>query len=350
MKWLTRILSVLGIIFLLFLVVQFFMPSQLDVTVEKEYNAPSEQLYKAFANTEKFNAFNQWMRIDPENTKVEYSEIKEGKGAYYKWSNTVNVNEVGTGSLTVVEANPNKLVKYEMRFGEDPTPNIGQVTITEENKKTKVVWSFVGAETPFMFRFLNKVFHGMVSDNMNQSLDNLEEYLKEVPKVEEKPIEIQKETAITQFSEPTKVIALFQETSTRDMQEIGMAFQESMGLLYSYLVDDQHLEAGKDFTNPIGIYELWDEKNNVAKFYVGFIVNAEVPAGEGMQEITIPSSNVIKQVYQGPYEETGKVHEAINQFIQKEKIEVIGMPFEIYKSAPSVPDSQKVTEIYYPVK
>lgn len=350
MKLLTRILSVLGILFVIFLIVQFFMPSQLDVTVEKEYNAPSEQIYKAFANTEKFNAFNQWMRIDPKNTKVEYSEIKEGKGAHYAWSNTVNVNEVGSGSLTIIEAKPNNMIQYEMRFGDDPTPNIGKVMITEENAKAKVVWNFVGAEAPFMFRFLNKVFHGMVSDNMNQSLDNLEEYITKVPKTEEKPIAIEKESAITKLPAPIKILALFQETSTNDTQEIGMAFQESMGTLYSYLVDDQKLEAGKDFTNPIGVYELWDEKNNIAKFYVGFIINKKVPLGEGMQEITIPSSNVIKQVYQGPYEETGKVHEAINTFIQQEKIEIIGMPFEIYKSELSVPDNQKVTEIYYPVQ
>ncbi|APD07261.1 hypothetical protein UJ101_01750 [Flavobacteriaceae bacterium UJ101] len=350
MKWLVRIFGVMGVLFLLFLIAQIFMPSQMDVTVEREYDHPAEQVYKAFANTKIFNSFNAWMRIDPDNTKVTYSDKKEGKGAHYKWSNTFNVNEVGSGSLDIVEANPNALVKYEMRFGEDPAPGIGIINISEKEGKTKVSWNFLGAKTPFLFRFFNKVFYGVVFDNMNQSLENLEETLKNNTPMPEEIIEINKETALTEFSEAKKVIAFFQETSTDDKQEIAMAFQESMGMLYSYLVDNQGLEAGKDFSYPVGIYESWDEENKIAKFYVGFIIDKDVPLGEGMEIITIPVSKVIKKVYQGPYEGTGDVHKAINEFIEKEKIQIIGSPFEIYKSAPSVPNSQKITEVYYPVK
>ncbi|MFV0530951.1 MAG: GyrI-like domain-containing protein [Flavobacteriales bacterium] len=350
MKWLMRIFGIIGILFLLFLVAQFFMPSQMDITVEREYRVPPEQVYKAFANTEIFNSFNEWMKIDPENTKVEYSEIKEGKGANYQWSNTINVNEVGSGSLAIVEAQPHSLIKYEMRFGDDPTPGIGTITISEKQGKTKVAWNFLAVEMPFMFRFLNKIFYEMVLNHMDQSLINLEETLKTMPRKKEEIIEIEKESALTQFPEEKRVIALFQETSIDDKQEISMVFQESMGLIYSYLVDDQGLESGKDFSYPVGIYKAWDEKNKTAEFYVGFIVNKDVPLGEEMEMVTIPASKVVKKVYQGAYEETGKVHEAIRKFIEKEKIKPTGNPFEIYKSEPSVSNNKKITEIYYPVK
>lgn len=350
MKWLIRILGTIGVLFLIFLVAQIFMPAQMDVTVEKEYNHPAEKVYKTFANTEVFNSFNEWMRIDPENTNVTYSNIKEGKDAHYKWVNTVNINEVGSGSLTIVEANPNTLVKYEMRFGEDPAPGIGTIKISEKGGKTKVIWNFLGTETPFMFRFFNKIFYEIVFNNMNQSLINLEEVLKSMPSTTKEIIEINKETDLTTFPIEKKVIALFQETSTDDQQEIAMAFQESMGMLYSYLVDDQGLEVEKDFSYPVGIYESWNEENKIAKFYIGFIVNKEVPLGEGMELITIPNSKVIKRVYQGPYGEIGKVHIAINNFIEREKIQMIGSPFEIFKSEPYVPDNQKITEVYYPIQ
>ncbi len=368
MKWFIRVLGILGILFLLFLIIQIFMPAQMNVTAEKEYEQSSEQVYQAFANTEKFNSFNQWMKIDPENTKVVYSEVKRGKGAHYTWSNEVNVDEVGSGSLDIVEATPNSLVKYEMRFDDDPTPGIGTITISEKKGKTKVIWNFLGTKTPFMFRFFNKVFHGMVFNNMSQSLMNLEKLLKNTPKSkiteedetydlelitckDSTPLSIELQATLIKFPQEKKVIALFQETSTDDMQEITMAFQESMGVLYSYLRDDQGLKAGQDFSYPVGIYKEWNEEKKIAQFYVGFILNKEVPKGEGMEVVTIPASeHMIKKIHQGPYNETGEVHRKINEFIQKEKIEITGNPFEIYKSEPSTPDDQKVTEIYYPVK
>ncbi len=360
MKWFVRILGTLSVLFLLFLIIQIFMPTQMNVTVEKEYEQSSERVYQTFANTEKFNSFNQWMKIDPKNTKVVYSEVKEGKGARYTWSNTVNVNEVGSGSLDIVEAKPNVLVKYEMRFGDDLTPGIGTVTLSEAKGKTKVTWNFLGAETPFMFRFFNTIFHGMVFDNMSQSLLNLEELLKNTPenKIAKEEIMDENSTPLNQlqaelikFPKEKKVIALFQETSTDDMQEITMAFQESMGVLYSYLVDDQGLKAGQDFSYPVGIYKEWNEEKKIAQFYVGFILNEDIPKGEGMETLTISASErMIKKIHKGPYNETGEVHKKIKEFIQKEKIEITGNPFEIYKSEPSVPDDQKVTEIYYPVK
>lgn len=204
MKWFIRIFGVLGVFFLLFLIIQIFIPSQVNVTVEKEYKHSAKQLYKAFSNTKTFNSFNEWMRIDPKNTNVTYSSIKEGKGARYEWSNSININEVGSGSLDIVEANPYSFVKYEMRFGEDSEPGIGTITISEKKEITKVVWNFTGTEMPFMFRFINTIFNEVISDNMNKSLINLEESLKSNTLIEEELIEIQKETALTKFSKEKK--------------------------------------------------------------------------------------------------------------------------------------------------
>ena len=322
------------------------MPTQMNVTVEREYNASQEMVFEAFSNTETFNSFNEWMRIDPKNTKVEYSALKQGKGAYYTWNNEINVDEVGFGRLDVIKSKPNDLVQYELRFGDDPSPNVGTINITRKNDKTKVVWNFLGTETPFIARFFNKIFEGMVFEKMNQSLINLGEQLKKIPKV----IEITRETSLVEFSEEKKVLALFQETSTEDKQEIAMAFQESMGTLYSYLVDDQELIPEEDFSEPVSIYESWDEENKEAKFYVGFIINKEVEIPDGMTLITIPISKVLKESYKGAYDGIGQVHMVLNDFIEKENLKIVGRPFEIFKSQPSIPDNQKVTEIYYPVK
>ncbi len=155
---------------------------------------------------------------------------------------------------------------------------------------------------------------------------------------------------VTYIKEQLNIIAFNQEKSISDKQEMAMSFQESMGLLYSYLVDVNELEPEKDFTKPIVIYDEWDKENDLVRFKIGFIINKNVALREGMEIIVINPSKVIKKSYKGEYNDIEKTHNAIKDYVKRSSLKINSSPYEVFVSEPSVSSDKKITEVYYPIQ
>jgi effector-binding domain-containing protein len=59
----------------------------------------------------------------------------------------------------------------------------------------------------------------------------------------------------------------------------------------------------------------------------------------------------VKAIHSGDYNNLKSTHDQVNQYIQFKKLQIVGAPWEVYVTDPTVEkDTTKwVTEVYYPV-
>ena len=104
---------------------------------------------------------------------------------------------------------------------------------------------------------------------------------------------------------------------------------------------------------PSGVFFEWNETDQTADVLAGMPVKAGtdlmVP---GFETHVIPACKMLKIEYYGPYDQSGKAHEAMNAMIEAKDLTHYGNVVEEYITDPGeVKDSTKwLTNIYYMVK
>lgn len=101
-------------------------------------NAPAELVYEEMINIKKLDAWSPWYNLDPE--AYSYEGPEEGVGAKSIWNS--ELQELGTGSLTIVEAVPNKSLKTKMVFGGMAGDFSSHISLEDTGGQTKVVWGY----------------------------------------------------------------------------------------------------------------------------------------------------------------------------------------------------------------
>lgn len=88
--------------------------------------------------------WNPWLAMDPAE-KLEFSDPKAGKGAWYTWKG----EKTGSGKMTVTESVPNERIVEDLAFVE---PFAGQAvvtfTFTPDGENTKVTWGYDADNAP----------------------------------------------------------------------------------------------------------------------------------------------------------------------------------------------------------
>ncbi len=90
-------------------------------------------------NFDRWMAWNPWQGLDPDQ-KVTFSDVREGKGAWYAWDGN---DQVGRGKMTITESVPNERVVEDLQFF---TPFEAQAVVTmtlaAEGDKTRLTWAY----------------------------------------------------------------------------------------------------------------------------------------------------------------------------------------------------------------
>jgi uncharacterized protein YndB with AHSA1/START domain len=113
--------------------------------------APAERLFPHFDNHRKFNAWNPWVKMDPE-AKLSYSGPESGVGAVSSWEG----EKVGTGSATITESKANERIVERMGWLK-PMEGVSTVEFTfkpESDGKTKVTWAMYGRNEALLARVM----------------------------------------------------------------------------------------------------------------------------------------------------------------------------------------------------
>lgn len=168
---LKKIFIGLGLIFACLLIVAALKPSHFRVSREIMVYASPEAIFPFVNEPRKVDEWSPWTEMDP-TVKMEYSGPAGGIGAVASWK---DAKQMGTGSATVVESVPGKLVKTKLVYTKPfNMEQMAQFDLEPSPEGTLVRWSVEG-ESNFVGRFfcLFKDMEKMIGGTFDKGLAKL---------------------------------------------------------------------------------------------------------------------------------------------------------------------------------
>lgn len=176
-SWLGLLPFVLVVIVLAAVIVPVVLqPDEYQVERSITIDAPAAEIFPHVNDFHKWDAWSPWLKIDPNATKT-YEGPETGRGAVFRWKGN---DEVGQGSMTILDSHPNDDIKIELAFLE-PFRNTAdtEFTFKEVNQKTVVTWKMHGHSN-----FAGKAFHlvmdmdKLIGDKYYEGLANLKKVVE----------------------------------------------------------------------------------------------------------------------------------------------------------------------------
>lgn len=131
----------LPVVLVIFLIIVALRPSDFRVVRSLAMGAPPDAIFPHVNELKQWEAWNPWGKIDP-NMKLTYDGPTAGVGASYAWTGN---NEVGEGKATIIESQPNKLIRFKMEFFK-PMAGVSDAwfTFQGQGNHTEVTWAMTG--------------------------------------------------------------------------------------------------------------------------------------------------------------------------------------------------------------
>ena len=138
---LKKILLGLAAGIVIFLLVVATRPADFRVQRSATIAAPAPALFEQVNDHRKFNAWNPFLKLDP-NVKNTYSGPESGVGAACSWDGN---NDIGAGSATITVSKPGELVRMRMDW-KRPMEGVATVDFTfkPDGERTVVTWAMHG--------------------------------------------------------------------------------------------------------------------------------------------------------------------------------------------------------------
>src|SRR5688572_24734551 len=299
-------------------------------------NAPAGYVFEEINNLENNPKWSYWNNLY-KDMKVSYGNVKAGAGAISEWDG----EESGKGKMTITESIPDKSIKMDLDFMDQGTAQ-SWYTFEPDGEGTKVTTGFTSdmGMNP-IGRWMGVLMKPEMEKAFDYNLNKLKEIAEAKPKFS------------VQFSEETTTPISYVGISTTSMSTENIeAMSAQMAKSYGELATALG-KAKVEITGPaFCIINKWDEATKLTDFVCAFPVaaNAKVPAKYKIMQTE--STPAIKAVHLGSYDNLGNAHEQMMQYLELNKLEMNGAPWEVYVTDPMAEkDTAKwVTEIYYPIK
>jgi hypothetical protein len=157
-----------------------FQSDEMNVSRSANISAPPEAVFKVVNDFRQWDAWSPWSKLDP-TMKKSWEGPSEGVGAIYRWRGN---NEVGEGSMTLLESRPNEKVGVKLEFIR-PFAGLSDVqfTLVPEGAGTKITWS-MQSKNAFMAKVIGLFvdFEKMCGDSFTEGLANLGKVVAVTPK------------------------------------------------------------------------------------------------------------------------------------------------------------------------
>ena len=132
-------------------------------------NAPKEKVWQNVNSMMAFNAWNPWMKLDP-NLVLNYKGKNGEIGDSYHWKGN---DDVGEGEQTITAIVPNERVSSAMHFIEPMNDHAtSDLLLKSENSGTKVTWS-IDYEIDMMFKPMKPLMTWQMNKSFSEGLADL---------------------------------------------------------------------------------------------------------------------------------------------------------------------------------
>jgi hypothetical protein len=134
------VLAIVAVI-VLFLIVAALQPADFRYVRTTTIDAPPSAVFAEVNDFHRWDDWSPWAKLDP-NSKTEFSGPSTGEGAGFRWSGN---NEVGEGSMKIVESRPHERIAIELQFLRPmKATNESVFTFGPQGSRTLVTWSMTG--------------------------------------------------------------------------------------------------------------------------------------------------------------------------------------------------------------
>ena len=151
--------------------VAFGLPAHVTVTRSQKIPAPESVVFPYLNDLHEFSEWSPWQLRDPQ-LKVTYGGPQQGKGAQVTW--TSEKPSVGTGSMEIVESDPNRNIDLAVNF--NGLEGTGSYKIVPDGSGSKVTWNFIyeSGSSPLK-RWKALMLDGFVGAEYSAGLDRLKQ-------------------------------------------------------------------------------------------------------------------------------------------------------------------------------
>jgi hypothetical protein len=151
--------------------VAFGLPAHVTVTRSQSISAPESVVFPYLNNLHEFSEWSPWQMRDPQ-LKVSYGGPQLGKGAQVMWSS--EKPSVGTGSMEIVESEPNRNIDLAVNF--NGLEGTGSYKIEPHGSGSKVTWNFIyeSSSSPLK-RWKALMLDGFVGAEYSAGLERLKQ-------------------------------------------------------------------------------------------------------------------------------------------------------------------------------
>ncbi len=175
-----KILITFVVIVVVFVAVVAMRPSEFRVTRSATVSAPPAVVFAQVNDLHKWEAWSPWAKLDPA-AKQTFEGPPAGTGAVLRWAGN---NQVGEGSMTIIESRPNELVRFNLEFLKPfAATNTAEFSFKPQGNQTVVTWSMFGnnnfiAKAVGLFVDCEK----MVGGQFEQGLAQMKSVVEAAPK------------------------------------------------------------------------------------------------------------------------------------------------------------------------
>jgi hypothetical protein len=166
-----KILIGLLILVVVIIAIVAIQPSEFRISRSATIAASPDTLFAQVNDFRNWNAWSPWAKMDP-NAKNTFEGPASGPGAIFRWSGN---NQVGEGSMTIVESRPSELIQIQLDFLKPfKATSMGEFTFKPEGNQTVVTWSMAG-RNGFMGKACSLVMNcdKMVGGEFEKGLANI---------------------------------------------------------------------------------------------------------------------------------------------------------------------------------
>lgn len=339
-----RIAQVLIIVFIAIFIIPFFLPNTINVSVERDFKVQAGMIFEDFNNLNEFSKWEPWTYNDTTAQKDFFSPYR-GEGAGYSW-NTKGKN----GTLTITKSQPSEAIEYNLE-GFDLGRN-SQMKVFFENvdsATTKIKWEISSEKLNYFSRYFAYFTSQNLVSKLESGFDNLENYINIAALTTEQAQALKPGDIKIENFEGKKLIAIHNMTSLEN-EELRTAVDESLGEIYSYLVDYKKVNP-----NLVGKAIIYFDKINIAddeiEFYSGYPIVESVEVAENMELFAIEANQTLVCIHQGSYE---TLAETITKMKTYAKNNNINIGHKYWEEIIIVPNNDNNTQpqikVYFPIQ
>lgn len=331
MKIIKRIIIWLLVIVALLVLVAYLLPKTYYVERSTLIKGDNDMIFSMTCDFNNWDFWSPWS-YDDDSTCVIENIGKCEVGAVQKWDGV----EMGKGMMKITELIPGEKIGWEMTFEGYSHVMYIDMTFTPEGDDWVISWSAKGdlGYNP-LFRYYGLMVDSDLGPDYEQGLENLKVLCEQLP--DYPGIEVTTVQSAPALSVKDSVLAT----------NLGDFMGAYLPMIYMYALRMEAEPVG----HPYAIYYNWDPDGKIL-METGIPLAEAIEGEDLIMSVNSPGGKVVKAAHFGPYGNSYKTHEAINQYIMVMKMDYAGPPWEVYVTDPmQEPDSSKwETIIYYPVK